>query len=204
MEPLPVFESHLTVAATELTAFQAACAALGVKCVAIDLPAGHTPLQPMTSSYHRGTLASVQGEVAALARELTGRGFSVRRLKLEAVGPHHVVPEHDDEAVAGRYFEHHARVVLPAGHDLDDLATACRQHQAHLSRNALRTDPALPPTRFVTRRGVGVGRASAEAGFVAVLTMLRERGLTPRRVQREYVVIDTNLELDRGWIDPTS
>lgn len=201
MEHLPVFESHLTVAATELTAFRAACAGLGVKCVAIDLPAGETPLQPMTSSHHRGLLPAVEGEVRALARELARRGYPVRRTKIEAVGPHHVLPERDDEAEPGRYFEHHARLVLPLDHDLAALAAACQRLGAHLSRNALRTDPDGLATRFVTRRGFGVGRATAEAAFQGVLAMLRGRGLTPRRVQREYAVLDTNLGLDRGWID---
>ena len=202
MEPTLLFESHLTVAATELTAFRAACVALGVKCVIIDLPAGQWPLQPMTSCHHRGSLPAVRQQVQALAAELTRRGFSVQRAKIEAVGPHHDLPEHDAEAEPGRYFEHHARLALPGDHDLMALAAACRLQGAHLSRNALRHDPTGVATRFVTRRGFGVGRATAEAAFEVVLAMLRARGLTPRRVQREYAVLDTNLELDRGWIDP--
>ena len=44
--------------------------------------------------------------------------------------PRHALPERDDEAEPGRYFEHHARLALPPGHDLGALAAA--DHTARL------------------------------------------------------------------------
>src|SRR5947207_2833568 len=94
------FEAHVTVTADDLAAserFRALCGELGVKCVLIELPAGVTRSQPMTSTYHRGELAEVVAEVAALARSLRQGGFEVVRLKLEAVVTNEGVPQDDEQ-----------------------------------------------------------------------------------------------------------
>ena len=110
------FEAHVTIEADDLTErerFRAACAELGVKCVLIELPAGATRSQPMTSTYHRGDLADVVGEVAGLAADLRQRGFAPTRVKLEAVITNAGVPADRRGGAAfpaGNYFEFHVKV----------------------------------------------------------------------------------------------
>ena len=55
------FEAHVTVKPCDMTAFSASCAKWGVKCLRIVMPAGTAQAeQPMTGSYHQGTLSRAQ------------------------------------------------------------------------------------------------------------------------------------------------
>jgi hypothetical protein len=202
------FEAHLTVDAPDLPTrerFRALCDELGVKCVLIELPEGTTRSQPMTSSYHRGELPAVAGEVAGLARRLRAEGFAVSRVKLEAVVTNEGDPETDEEArrfPPGNYFEFHVKVALPAGADLGPLRELCRRFGAHLSRNALKRDTDGPARRFVTLRVYGEGRAGANARFEELLRELGAGGYALSNKLREYTLYDSNAAVDSGWIDP--
>lgn len=201
------FEAHLTVAADDLAArerFRAVCVDLGVKCVLIELPAGHTRSQPMTSTYHHGDLPDVVREVSRLAGELRRRGFAPTRVKLEAVITNTGVPATDDEArafPAGNYFEFHVKLALAPDADLDALRVLCERQQAHLSSNALKRDEAGRSERFVTQRVHGVGRTNAEAVFERLVTDLLAAGYTLSNRLREYTIFDSNIAIDAGWID---
>jgi len=202
------FEAHVTVAlsgAADLPAFRAACAEQGVKCIVIELPAGDSPVQPMTASFHRGELLAVQDDVVSIARALVKKGFTVTRTKIEAHGRLLGTPETDEEArraPSTSYFEFHVKLALPASADLVALATQCRAHGAHLSRNAHKvagTDGLAE--RFVTLRAHAVGRITAEARFAALCAEIEAAGYLVRSRIREYTVFDTNVGLDRGWLD---
>src|SRR5436190_5078768 len=202
------FEAHVTVRADDLDErqrFRAACDELGVKCVLIELPQGQTRSQPMTSTYHRGHLPAVVQEVAGLARALAERGFPVTRLKLEAVITNTGVPQTDDEARAfppGNYFEFHVKVTLAPGADLEPLRALCKEHGAHLSANALKTEEDGRSERFVTLRVYGVGRDKAESTFEALVGRLVAAGYVLSNRLREYTIYDSNIAVDAGWIDP--
>lgn len=199
------FEAHLTVAAdgpARREAFRQLCAALGVKCLLIELARGANPSQPMTASYHRGELPEVLAEVEALHSELFERGFPVVRVKLEAVASNPGVPVTDEEAAAlpGTYFELHAKLRLAAGADLEPLRAVCARHGAHLSRNARKED-AGAAERFVTLRIHGAGRDRADAAFDSLLSDLAAANFTVVNRQRELTLYDGRAELDAGWLD---
>ena len=206
------FEAHVTVAAggaagvPGLEAFRAACAELGVKCIDIELPEGETRVQPMTGSFHRGELLDVQQEVVAIARELVRRGFTVTRTKIEAHGRLDWTPATDEEALKGpstSYFELHMKLALPASVELAPLVRRFKELGAHLSRNAHKAAGADGiAEHFVTVRAHRVGRITAEARFAAFCAEVERAGFTVRNRIREYTVFDTNVALDRGWIDP--
>jgi hypothetical protein len=199
-----VYEAHVTVAACNVQAFREACAELGVKCIAIELPQGAVPVHPMTASFHRGALIDVQREVNAVARELVRRGFDVTRTKIEAHGRASGAPETDDEArlaLAAGYFEYHVKLALPADADLRALAERLRASGAVLSRNAHKgADRDGLVERFVTLRAHGVGRTTAEGRFSALCEEIDRLGLVVRNRIREYTVFDSNVALDAGWI----
>lgn len=200
------FEAHVTVApgsAEEMRAFAASCDALGVKCVRIVLPHGVASVQPMTASYHRGTLREVQDEVNDLARALVRAGLRITRVKIEAHGRNADVPRTREEAMMlppQNYFEHHVKVVLPKGASVDGVASVAARHDAHLSRNAnvVRSDGS--EERFVTLRSYHVGRDEAEASFEALLDALEGLGFPLKNRLREYTVVDSDLAIDAGWM----
>ena len=193
------FEAHVTVGPCDLEAFRAACAELDVKCISIELSRGETKHQPMTGSFHHGEIAGVHAEVMELARGLAKRGFDVTRTKIERHGHHErTTPETDAAAATApstSYYEYHVKIVPPPDADLTMLASRLAPLGAHLSRNARNEGG----ERFVTLR-VRAGRTTAEKRFAELLAMLEELRLDTRSRIREYTVVDSNLELDKGWL----
>jgi len=200
-----VFELHLTVAApgAEGGRFREACLGLGLKPILIEAPGAQLTLQPMTSSYHRGSLDEVVGEARRLAAGLEQAGFEVVRSKIEATLGTLGVPADDQQALAGapeRYFEFHAKVALPPGADLSPLRGQCEALGARLSSNAFRVQQSGLQERFVTLRAYRVGRVTALGQFQELLGALRAAGFAPGHLLHEYMVADTNCMLDQGWI----
>lgn len=202
------FEAHITVDAgpERREAFASLCAAMGVKCVLIELAAGSTPSQPMTASYHRGDLASVLGEIEGLHERLCRGGFPVVRVKLEAVANNAGVPITDEDAksFSGAYFEFHAKLRLTASDlDLERLRELCLVHDAHLSRNDRKRDArGVTRDRFVTIRMHECGRTRATAAFERLLDSLKAAGYTVVGVKREFTIYDSRSSLDAGWLEP--
>jgi hypothetical protein len=199
------FEAHVTIDAPDQPQrqrFETYCADRSVKCVLIELPVGVTRSQPMTATYHRGELADVLVEVAALASDLRAQGFIVTRVKLEAVATNEGVPITDDDAKAfpaNNYFEFHVKLTLPHGATLDAVQALCAKHNAHLSANARKRD-ADGTQRFVTQRIHGCGRARAEEQFDRLYQELLAEGYTLTNILREYSIFDSNTAVDAGWI----
>ncbi len=200
------FEAHITVSARseeDLRRFRAFCEAASVKCIFIELGRGAEPFQPMTASYHHGTLRHALEEARGMVRALVAEGFDVTRLKLEALGKNRDIPEDDATARAqpANYFEFHVKVLLPSGDTgVDALRARCEKHGAHLSRNARKTRADGVSERFVTLRVYGLGRANADARFSALLEDLAGTGLRLTQRLREWTVYDSNHGLDRGWL----
>src|SRR5262245_16178556 len=201
------YEAHVTVAAAdpaERERFRALCSDLGVKCVIIELPAGSAPTQPMTASYHRGLLADVAHEVAALAGRVRAGGFPVARLKVEAVATNEGVPDTDDAAralPASNYFEFHAKIRLPVNADFAAVRDLCARHGARLSSNALKAHADGTREQFVTLRVYGAGRKRAFADFDRLCAELTAAGHKPTSRLKEYSIYDSRESLDAGWID---
>ena len=194
------FEAHITVKPTDMNAFAASCTKSGVKCLHIVMPSGTAQAeQPMTGSYHLGTLPQVQEQVLTLARNFVRDGFEVTRVKIEATGRAFGAPE-EDAAAAGlamdNYFEHHATVLIPEGFDERLLTARCKDRGGYVSKNLRKT----APERFVTLRCYRVGRITADSRFEQVLDAVRELGLTIKNRAREFTVYDSAPQIDAGWM----
>jgi hypothetical protein len=202
-EKAGVFETHVTVSGAADTAlFRAACADIGVKSIAIDLPEGDTPRQPMTGSFHRGSLLDAQREAVAIGQALVRRGFDVVRTKIEQHGRLEHAPETDAEAAKApptSYFEFHAKLVMPPDANIAGIRQSLSRVGGHLSANAQNPESR---ERFVTLRAFGLGRVSAEARFQALLSEITHQQIPIRNKVREYTVFDSNPAIDNGWIMP--
>lgn len=194
------FEAHVTVKPCDLTAFAKSCERLSVKCLHIVMPA-HTAQaeQPMTGSYHLGTLAKAREEVLALAQALVRDGFEVTRMKLEATGRAFGAPELDADAKSlprDVYFEHHATVLLPDGFDEAELQRRCAELGGYVSRNLRKPGP----ERFLTIRSYQVGRVTADARFERLIDELRALNVPLKNRAREFTVYDSAPQIDAGWM----
>lgn len=198
------FEAHVTVKPCDLQRFAATCERLGVKCLHIVMPPSTAQAeQPMTGSYHLGTLSEVRAQVLELARALVGDGFEVTRMKIEATGRAFGAPESDTEASSlpnDVYFEHHATVLLPSGFDESTLVARCRTAGGYVSKNLRKSGH----ERFVTVRSYQVGRITAEQRFERVMNEVRELGLTIKNRAREFTVFDSAPSIDAGWMESST
>jgi hypothetical protein len=200
------FETHITVAPLDaggLARFEQTCADLAVKCVRIELARGQTRSQPMTGSHDHGTAQDALRRAVTLADQLAERGFRVTRIKIEALPTNADVPITDDDARAlspTNYFEHHVKLLLPADANLAPLAVLCEPHGAHLSANAFKRRDDGQCERFVTVRGHGIGRTTAEARVAVLLGELRAAGYAILKVVAEYCFFDSNEQVDAGWL----
>lgn len=204
MEFTGEFETHLTVASLE-PASQIALTTWardhGMKFLQIELAAGLTPIQPMLSWRGNGSRTSQMVRIQSVSDELTKAGFRITRSKLEASPCNDDIPENDTDVEhdATRYFEHHVKLLL-SHDDTSRVQQIAQQHEAHLSRNAFVQREDSLSERFVTQRCWNVGRKTAQRRLDGLLSELQRAALTIIESEAEYVVYDSNLSLDAGWI----
>lgn len=200
------FETHLTVRADGPQGVEAARVWADrhhLKFLHIVLERGSTPSQPMLTQRSSGTLSEQLAAAAEISRRLTADGIEVTRVKIEAAPWNRDVPQSaDDDAHAGRYFEHHVKLVLEATADLAALGRVVEKHAAHLSRNAIRRRDDGKREHFVTQRCFKVGRMAARRRLERLLADLRSHGHEPLDIEEEFVVYDSNLAVDDGWLEP--
>ena len=199
------FETHVTVHAddTAVATLRDWATSRGLKFHHIVLDRGRTPSQPMVTRTASGTLSGQLADARRLAHDLADAGFTIRRFKVEAAPGNRDIPVTDAARHAGRYFEHHIKLALPADADLAALAELAGRHGARLSRNARRDRADGVSERFVTQRCHGVGLVTARREFDALQLALAAAGYVALKVEQEYVVADSNLGDDAGWLDAT-
>lgn len=200
------FEIHLTVAGFEAQDLAAFAGRHGVRFTHIELDRGRDPSQPMLTVPAHGTLEEARALARRWRERLVARGTPTTRVKIEAAPWCAGVPQDDAEAAAqppGRYFEHHVKLLLPAAAvaAMRVAADVGAAHGARLSRNARRRDGDGRQERFLTARCHGAGLATATRRLDGLVAALRAAGLEVTEVEQEYVVDDSNLGLDHGWLD---
>ncbi len=200
------FETHLTIdcADPDVADLEGWAATRGMKLTHIVLARGRTPSQPMLTLLGTGTLRQQQDAAAAVEDDLRAFGHRPVRVKIEAAPWSRGVPEHDAAAAHlghTRYFEHHVKVLLPAGTDREGLAHVVVRHQAHLSWNARRVDHVGRQETFVTQRCHAVGLHTAGERLERLIGAVTDAGFDIVSVEREFVVYDSNLAVDDGWLE---
>jgi hypothetical protein len=207
MEIAGEFETHLTIrldSSQAIAPLALWASARGLKFTHILLDLGQTVSQPMLTRYGRGVLAEELTAATRLRTELESAGFAVSRIKVEAALGNVGVPHTNADVSShppGRYFEHHVKLLLDSNLDRTALVELAQCHRAHLSRNALRLRSDGRHERFVTQRCYAVGRSDARRDLDALLDALESGGYEILDVEEEFVVYDSNVAIDAGWID---
>ncbi|MFF0559305.1 hypothetical protein [Streptomyces sp. NPDC004266] len=188
-----VYETHVTVRCRtegERARLDVWAAERGLKVTTIVLARGRTPVQPML------TLPDRTGHPAVVAG-LREAGFEPVRVKVETV-PWSAEPA----GPGGGYYEHHLKLALPAAYDRAALEALVVPHGAHVSWNARRVlpGPGGRHERFVTQRHPGPADAAGRACDALVAALLAA-GHEPVAQEREFVLSDSDLSLDEGWLE---
>lgn len=198
------FETHLTVQADDShKSLQNWAANHALKFTHIVLNRGATPSQPMFTFHGDGTLDDQLEKARGLAKELRQLGGVVNRIKVEVGLSHPAVPASDNQIATlqeHNYFEFHIKLLLDSNDDLVELKRLAEGHAAHLSRNAFRQRSDGYQERFLTQRSYRLGRLDAVRRFEELNSCLTNGGYELLEVEREFVIFDDNLDIDRGWI----
>ncbi|WP_327147340.1 hypothetical protein [Nocardia sp. NBC_01329] len=198
------FEAHITIRASgagTVVALERYAARHDMKFTHIVLMRGRTPDQPMITVRRSGTVVAVREWIHTVVAALSAAGFEVTRAKLEVTPWAEGVPGTDAAAVvlgSRYYFEHHIKLLLPAGAVPDHLAATVTGHRAHVSANARRARADGRTERFVTQRCRAVGNRTASARLTELLAVLADYRILS--VEQEFVVYDSNESVDEGWI----
>ncbi|QQM43496.1 hypothetical protein [Streptomyces liliifuscus] len=184
----------------------------GLKLTHIVLARGRMPSQPMVTLAGSPSYAAESARAREVAARLRADGFVPVRVKIESSPWAPEVPREPCRTGGDeRYFEHHVKLLLDADTDLDALAARVVPHGAHLSWNARRVrgdghGSEIDGTggrheRFVTQRCRGVDAEGA--GRLLELLLAELYGFEVADVEREFVLHDSDLSVDDGWIEET-
>lgn len=197
--PSSPYETHVTVECPDpaaLTRLERWGDGSGLKVTRIVLARGRVPSQPMLTLRDAWSYEDAHASARAVLARLRADGFAPVRVKIECAPWAPEVPERAEGS--DRYFEHHVKLLLDSGFDRDALTATAVAHGAHLSWNARRAATGDRHERFVTQRCFGVGAASAGHALDALLAALT--GYEVLSVEREFVLYDSDLSVDDGWI----
>jgi hypothetical protein len=197
-----LYESHVTVRcadADESERLRGWAAAAGFKLTPIVLARGRMRDQPMLTLSGSRSYAVESARARAVSARLRADGFDPVRVKIESTP---WAPEVPRRPCGGeRYFEHHVKLRLAPDTDLATLTARVVPHGAHLSWNARRVRADGGSERFVTQRCRGVDAEGAGRALEALLAELG--GLEVVGVEREFVLYDSDVSVDDGWLEET-
>ncbi len=206
MEFTGEFETHITVNLPNIYGIERLqdwCLDRQLKFLHILLAEGVQVSQPMLTRRGWGDFADELQIATKLATALNRENFPVVRIKIESAPENRGVPQSNSEALthpADRYFEHHVKLRLESELDLSSLQELVKRHSANLSRNAIRMRLDGFQDRFITQRCMGVGWIDAKKQLQILVAEIESSGYNPIAIESEFVVYDSNLALDSGWI----
>lgn len=190
------YETHVTVRATDAERLSRHAADAGLKLTHILLARGRTASQLMVTPPGAASYAQEFANAQQVCESLRANGFDPVRVKIESTpwAPEVPMQPGDD----GRYFENHVKLLLSPDTDLAELAEVAEPHGAHVSWNARRARRGGRHERFVTQRCWRMDAVGAHAALGRLLGDLA--GEDVLEVEEEFVLYDSDLSLDDGWI----
>jgi hypothetical protein len=193
------YETHVTVRCADEAGhdrLDAWARDAGLKVTQIVLARGRMVRQPMLTSRGRNGLAGQRAAAQVLVARLRADGFDPVRVKIESVP---WAPEVRTDGDG--YFEHHLKLLLDEDFDREALTALAVRHGAHLSWNARRVAAGGRHERFVTQRCRGVSARQAGRSCDALVAELKDSGHEIVGEEREFVLYDSDLSVDDGWIE---
>ncbi|MFF8570811.1 hypothetical protein ACF06L_06240 [Streptomyces sp. NPDC015408] len=197
------YETHVTVRCPEPGEAERLgrwAAEAGLKLTHIVLARGRMRHQPMLTLRGSRTYARERARAERTVARLRTDGFRPVRVKIETSSRAAEVPRRP--CGRGQYFEHHVKLLLAADADTAALAARVVPHGAHLSWNPRRVRDDAAHERFVTQRCHGVDAETADRALDALLEELA--GQRVLEVEREFVLYDSDVSVDEGWLDDRS
>ncbi len=198
------YECHITVLidSSEFSTFEKRCKSLGAKALIIELDAGQSAIQPMLCMRLHAEAQEVLDRICGMVRVLA-QDFKVQRVKVEASISNRNIPATFEETIGlakDCYFEHHIKLELPLGFDVNQLKQSIKPLAGHLSRNPLSSGNDTEH-RFITQRFYRCTLSQAGAELERLERYLLKAEIRIIQIIREFNIYDSNVGLDAGWIN---
>jgi hypothetical protein len=192
-----MFEIHLTVETDDISKFRYDCSMVGVKPLLIELQnlSERKTLQKdvMTAKSFKG--GDWKKELRDMAESFKTLGYEVLREKVE-VNPYTFSI---DRVSGSTYYESHVRIVANNDNILT-LATLCRVHGFHISKNAFKV---IDPDNYYMMATLRMYDTTLDM-FIKRLDKfkfwLKSDGYKYDKVEIECAVYDSNVKHDKIWI----
>jgi NTP pyrophosphatase (non-canonical NTP hydrolase) len=199
------YEIHITVKNADKERFITLCKKLEVKPIILDLQKtdGKTAFEDvMTSSKHFGNNSSAYIEMERIASHLAYNHFNVVRKKIETVPWHPAAPSetHDNPLMPPNcYFETHIGVTVK-DNTVPILRNIAKLNDAHLSRNAFKTNPDGSYVLMVTYRRYSGTFESFSKVAAFIRNEIKTNNFKINNVVTEFSVYDTKVSHDKSWL----
>ncbi len=193
-----VYEIHVTVKNARVPEFQAACAALDVKSVLLELQReDHDSLfDLMTSSTFRGEDQwDAQFKTLEIGTALTAKGFEVIRYKIETVPWHPAARKRKGD---NQYFETHLPITLRNATDAFGIGYLANEFGLHLSRNTFKKNADGTQIVMATYRTFDDVDTFLERTH-EIADAIRDAGFTLDKIISEFAIYDSKVEHDSVW-----
>ncbi|CAF1036464.1 unnamed protein product [Rotaria magnacalcarata] len=196
------FKVHITVDHREMEKLLNVCKINKLKPIFIHLQNGNNPQQLMTSSSHVGTFPEIVEQMKIFA-DLQFKDLNIIRLKIKSSASHKGVPEENVDKLfwsqKSNYFEFRYKIYVSSKSQLGRLNALCIQQNLCLAFNAFETKSTYERYYIATMRLFHTGRKNAYVTNNYILQSLTRNDFSPVEVENEFVVYDSNINLDSGW-----
>lgn len=201
-----IFEVHISVNCEtndDLELFLECCNKNNIKPIIIQLSNGENNKQVMTSSFITGVYKDV---ILTKTKDTVNRLFDntrlkdkIVRVKIESLARNTGVPilENKEE---DKYFEFHYKIVIKSNIEYDFIKSFVKNYDARISSNAFKhNNENAVKHYFITKRVHNAGQEYAMQQHEILKEALSINGFTPLKTEAEFVVFDSNYNLDKGW-----
>lgn len=201
-----IFEVHITVKCDtndEMNFFLECCNKNNVKPIIIQLSNGENAQQVMTSSFITGLY---KDEILYKTKALVNKLFAntvlqnkIVRVKIESLARNNGVPVLDNDE-EDKYFEFHYKIVIKSDDEYNFIKKFVKDYDARISSNAFKHNQENNVKHyFITKRVHSSGQEYAMKQHFLLNEALSNNGFTPLKSEAEFVVFDSNYNLDNGW-----
>lgn len=214
-----VFECHIFCAPLDpddatKQRFVESCKRVGIKALCLGLDYEDKGVVNVLQSTKYYSKAGPREPIELMLRdaEALAEDFEVVRLKLEAMATNPGVPKGDagmreltERTGFDGYFEYHVKLGgLPVSPENDERLKRLAgelTHELGVKIPFSCNNMGAKNQRFLNARTYGLGYDASRQVPLSVARAAEKRGFETRKIIEEFIVFDTNKELDRGWLE---
>ncbi|CAF3530688.1 unnamed protein product [Rotaria sp. Silwood1] len=194
------FEVHITVENCNMKEFLNICKINKLKPIFLHLINGNNIKQLITSLYHVGTYPNIIEQIKTLV-DTKFRNFNIIRLKIESLACKDGVPENDIDKLLFwnkkfNYFEFRYEIFVKSTMEFKKLKQLCLYRDLQLAQNVFEKSSIDEMNFIVMMRLFNVGRINAINRNDDFIRYLTENNFLPSKIDRKFIVYDSNIDLD--------